>query len=191
MNCSCGSLDCTPRSPMKSHAVPNKGISSFSAPWAGSSRRLSHESYRWFGHRRARTPVLACNRHRYEFFPVLEAHVLGCVQAHMGRLFNNIRSAVQEDRFLVSWHADEQCEERAVSVWQKVAGFQDAQLVRRAVSEQAQPIGDRTLDATRTRNPGTLASGVEPNRWEQMLQLGVWHRLLPKTPRKSVVGEDS
>jgi hypothetical protein len=70
----------------------------------------------------------------------------------MGRLFNNIRSAVQEDRFLVSWHADEQCEERAVSVWQIVAGFQDAQLVRERPRSKPNP-------SVVTRQ--TLADGTE------------------------------
>ena len=40
----------------------------------------------------------------------------------MGKLFDKIRSAVREDRFLVSWHADERAEEREVAVWQLVAG---------------------------------------------------------------------
>ena len=48
----------------------------------------------------------------------------------MGTLFEKIRAAVREDRFLVSWHADERAEEREVTVWQLVAGLEDAILER-------------------------------------------------------------
>lgn len=48
----------------------------------------------------------------------------------MGKLFNRIREAVADDRFVVSWHADERCEEREVTAWQLVAGLQDAELMR-------------------------------------------------------------
>ena len=48
----------------------------------------------------------------------------------MGRLFDRIRAAVKDDRFVVSWHADERCEERGVSDWQVVVGLEEAELVR-------------------------------------------------------------
>ena len=48
----------------------------------------------------------------------------------MGKLFDKIREAVANDRFVVSWHADERCEERGVTAWQLVAGLQDAELIR-------------------------------------------------------------
>lgn len=48
----------------------------------------------------------------------------------MGRLFDAIREAVREERYLVSWHADERCEERGVTDWQLVAGLQRAELLR-------------------------------------------------------------
>jgi hypothetical protein len=57
----------------------------------------------------------------------------------MARLFNNIRSAVNEDRFLVSWHADEQCEEREVTVWQIVTGLEDAELLRERPRSKPNP----------------------------------------------------
>ena len=38
----------------------------------------------------------------------------------MGKLFENICNAVQEERYLVSWHADVRCEERGVTDWQIV-----------------------------------------------------------------------
>lgn len=48
----------------------------------------------------------------------------------MGKLFDKIRRAVKDDRFVVSWHADERCEERSVTAWQLVAGLADATLIR-------------------------------------------------------------
>lgn len=57
----------------------------------------------------------------------------------MAKFFENIRLAVQEDRFLVSWHADEQCEEREVSVWQIVAGLQDAESLRERPRSKPNP----------------------------------------------------
>lgn len=48
----------------------------------------------------------------------------------MGKLLNKIRDAVADDRFVVSWHADERCEERGVTAWQLVAGLEEAELVR-------------------------------------------------------------
>jgi hypothetical protein len=57
----------------------------------------------------------------------------------MGRLFEKIRQAVQEDRFLVGWHADERSEERDVTVWQIVAGLQDAQLLRERPRSKPNP----------------------------------------------------
>lgn len=47
----------------------------------------------------------------------------------MGRLFNQIKRAVREDRFVVGWHADERCEEREVTDWQIVRGLEGAELV--------------------------------------------------------------
>jgi hypothetical protein len=48
----------------------------------------------------------------------------------MARLFEKICKAVREDRFVLSFHADERCEERGVSPWQLVVGLEDAKLVR-------------------------------------------------------------
>jgi len=47
----------------------------------------------------------------------------------MGRLFEQIKQAVQEDRFLVGWHADERSKERGVTDWQIVSGFKEAELL--------------------------------------------------------------
>ena len=57
----------------------------------------------------------------------------------MGRLFQQIKRAVQQDRFLVAWHADERCEERGVTDWQIVSGLQEAELVRERPRSKPNP----------------------------------------------------
>jgi hypothetical protein len=57
----------------------------------------------------------------------------------MGRLFDSIRAAVSDDRFLVSWHGDERCEEREVAVWQLVAGLSEARLERERPASKPHP----------------------------------------------------
>ena len=57
----------------------------------------------------------------------------------MGKLFDRIRAAVREDRFLVSWHADERSEEREVAVWQLVAGLEEARLERERPASKPHP----------------------------------------------------
>ena len=57
----------------------------------------------------------------------------------MGKLFNKIAAAISNDRYLISWHADERCEERGVSDWQLVAGFADAKLVRERPRSKPNP----------------------------------------------------
>jgi hypothetical protein len=57
----------------------------------------------------------------------------------MGQLFDNIRAAVRNDRFLVSWHADERCEERQVAVWQLAAGLEAADLLQERVGSEPHP----------------------------------------------------
>ena len=47
----------------------------------------------------------------------------------MGKLLEKIRAAVADDRFVVSWHADERCEEREISPWQLATGIDNATLV--------------------------------------------------------------
>ena len=53
----------------------------------------------------------------------------------MGRLFEQIKEAVRQERFLVGWHADERNEERGISDWQIVSGLEDADLGARAPTE--------------------------------------------------------
>jgi hypothetical protein len=57
----------------------------------------------------------------------------------MGRLFEQIKRAVRQDRFLVAWHADERCEERGVTDWQIVSGLQEAELVRERPRSKPNP----------------------------------------------------
>jgi hypothetical protein len=57
----------------------------------------------------------------------------------MGRLFEQIKQAVRQDRFLVGWHADERCEERGATDWQIVSGLQDAQLLRERPRSKPNP----------------------------------------------------
>ena len=57
----------------------------------------------------------------------------------MGKLLENIVAAVRADRFIVSWHADERCEERGVTAWQLVAGIEDADLVRERPRSKPNP----------------------------------------------------
>ena len=57
----------------------------------------------------------------------------------MGKLLKTIQGAVRDDRFIVSWHADERCEEREVSVWQLAVGIEGAQLVRERQRSKPHP----------------------------------------------------
>jgi hypothetical protein len=47
--------------------------------------------------------------------PVCPEHLVLLALQNMGKLFEQIKRAVREDRFLVGWHADERCEERGAS----------------------------------------------------------------------------
>jgi hypothetical protein len=57
----------------------------------------------------------------------------------MGKLLDEIRTALRDERYLVSWHADERAEERGVTAWQLVAGFDQAQLVRERPRSKPHP----------------------------------------------------
>jgi hypothetical protein len=86
----------------------------------------------------------------------------------MARLLGQIRHAVENDRFLVSWHADEQFEDREVSPWQLVAGLNGARLVR-----------ERPRVASPTRQSSLVKS----------LRAGAsWRRFGPGWPRAGGLG---
>lgn len=57
----------------------------------------------------------------------------------MAELWDLIRDAVLDDRYLVSWHADERCEEREIATWQVVAGAVDASLVEERPWDEPNP----------------------------------------------------
>lgn len=57
----------------------------------------------------------------------------------MAALFDKIRKAVADDRFVVGWHADDRFEERGVSDWQVVAGLDDAELIRERPRSKPNP----------------------------------------------------
>jgi hypothetical protein len=56
-----------------------------------------------------------------------------------GALYDKIRAAVRDDRYVVGWHADERCEERGVATWQLVAGLPDAELLRERPRSEPNP----------------------------------------------------
>ena len=60
-------------------------------------------------------------------------------EVDVGKYYERICQAVREDRFVVSFHADERCEERAVSPWQLVAGLEDSVLVRERPRSKPNP----------------------------------------------------
>ena len=64
---------------------------------------------------------------------------MSCRISDVGKLFDQIRAAVKGHRFVVSWHADERCEERRVSDWQLVIGLEDAELVRERPRSKPHP----------------------------------------------------
>lgn len=57
----------------------------------------------------------------------------------MGKLLDRIVEAVDDERLIVTWHADERCEEREISTWQIVAGLKDAELLRERPQSQPNP----------------------------------------------------
>jgi hypothetical protein len=57
----------------------------------------------------------------------------------MGKLHDRIVDAVEHERVLVSWHADEQCEERGITAWQLVAGIRGAKLLRERPRSKLNP----------------------------------------------------
>ncbi len=57
----------------------------------------------------------------------------------MGKIFERILASVSKDRFLVSCHADERCEEREVAVWQVVAGLKEARVQEERPSSEPHP----------------------------------------------------
>src|SRR5262245_26819131 len=57
----------------------------------------------------------------------------------MANLWDLIREAVSDDRYLVSLHADERCEERGISDWQVLAGVIDGVLLEERPLDEPNP----------------------------------------------------
>ena len=57
----------------------------------------------------------------------------------VGKLLDQLVAAIRADHFVVSWHADERCEERGITAWQLVAGIGDAKLVRERPRSKPNP----------------------------------------------------
>jgi hypothetical protein len=57
----------------------------------------------------------------------------------VAKLLDDIVAAVRGERFLVSWHADERCEERGVAAWQLAADIETARLVRERPRSKPHP----------------------------------------------------
>jgi hypothetical protein len=47
----------------------------------------------------------------------------------MGKLFNSIRQAVEEDRCIIGQHANERLRERGIPAWQVLAGVADGIMI--------------------------------------------------------------
>ena len=72
----------------------------------------------------------------------------------MPGLFDQIRSAVADEKYLVSWHADERAEERGITVWQLVSGLDNAVLVEERPSDRPNPtvlVRERLADGSEVR----------------------------------------
>lgn len=57
----------------------------------------------------------------------------------MAALHNRIRRAIQLERFVIGWHADEQCEIRGISPWQLAAEFDQAVLLLERPASKPNP----------------------------------------------------
>jgi hypothetical protein len=57
----------------------------------------------------------------------------------MGALYDKIREAIADDRFVIGWHADERTEERAITGWQIIDGIDNARLLRERPASKPNP----------------------------------------------------
>ena len=57
----------------------------------------------------------------------------------MSRLLQNVKTAVLNECYLVSWHADERCEERGISELEIVFSIEDATLVKERPTSTPNP----------------------------------------------------
>jgi hypothetical protein len=57
----------------------------------------------------------------------------------MGKLFDQIRKAVREEKFIVSNHADDRLRERSIELWQILAGLDGANLLSERPGDKPHP----------------------------------------------------
>lgn len=81
----------------------------------------------------------------------------------MGALFDHVRRAVREDRYLFSDHADNMLRERGIIHWQIVQGVEDARLL----SERAQTKPNPTVEVEQILPDGVSVKAV----WAYVLTL--------------------
>lgn len=74
----------------------------------------------------------------------------------MGELFDRVRRAVREDRYLFSDHADNMLRERGIIHWQIVQGVEDARLL----SERAQTKPNPTVEVEQILSDGLSIKAV-------------------------------
>ena len=69
----------------------------------------------------------------------------------MGKLFDNIRQAVREDRFVLSNHADDRLRERKIELWQIVSEIDNAILL----NERPKDLPNPSVEIQQTLPDGT------------------------------------
>lgn len=57
----------------------------------------------------------------------------------MGRLFDEIRRLVTEEKYVVGQHASERLEERGIMEWQAVAGLENGELIAERPTAEPNP----------------------------------------------------
>ena len=60
--------------------------------------------------------------------------------AQMGKLFNRIREAVAENRYLIGVHAANQLDERGIPDWQVVVGVDEGVLLTERPNDRPNPV---------------------------------------------------
>ncbi|HRK32129.1 MAG TPA: hypothetical protein PLD59_13760 [Tepidisphaeraceae bacterium] len=69
----------------------------------------------------------------------------------MSTLYASIRAAIADERLLISYHADERCEERSLTPWQLIGEFDSAEVIKEVPDSQPNPtilVRQRLADGT-------------------------------------------
>lgn len=74
----------------------------------------------------------------------------------MGQLFDRIRSAVRENRYFFSDHADNMLRERAITHWQIVEGLEEGRLLSERPGTRPNP----TVEVEQVLADGTAVNAV-------------------------------